>query len=87
MRHTPARRAQCARDLRCLSRPSDGVRSRYRRLPSERGYIGGVLPNTRENLVKWLLDPQGASPQSLMPNMELTEAHANDIARYLFEES
>mgnify|MGYP005814176449 CR=1 FL=1 len=54
---------------------------------SQRGYIAGVLPNTRENLVKWLLDPQDVSPQSLMPNLELTEAHASDIARYLFEES
>jgi len=53
----------------------------------QRGYIGGVLPNTRENLVKWLLDPQAVSPQSLMPDMELAEAHAHDIARYLFEES
>lgn len=54
---------------------------------AHRGYIGGVLPNTRENLVKWLLDPQGVSPRSLMPDMDLTEAHARDIARYLLEES
>lgn len=49
----------------------------------ERKFIAGVLPNTRENLVRWIRDPQAISPHTLMPNLDVTEAHARDMARYL----
>jgi mono/diheme cytochrome c family protein len=52
----------------------------------ERKYIGGILPNTRENLVRWIRDPQAVSPHPLMPNLEVTEAHAEHMARYLLTE-
>jgi mono/diheme cytochrome c family protein len=52
---------------------------------ARRKYIAGVLPNTRENLVRWIVDPQGVSPDSIMPNMEVLPMHAQDMARYLFE--
>jgi mono/diheme cytochrome c family protein len=50
-----------------------------------RKLIAGRLPNTPENLVHWILDPQAVSPETLMPNVQATPAHARDMARYLFE--
>jgi cytochrome c1 len=49
----------------------------------ERRYIAGVLPNTRENLVRWIVDPQGVSPHTLMPDLDVIEPHAEHMARYL----
>ena len=48
-----------------------------------RVYIAGVLPNTPENLVRWLRDPPAVSPQSAMPDLGVTERDARDIAAYL----
>lgn len=49
-----------------------------------RGYIGGVLPNTPQNLVRWLLDPPAIDPRTAMPNMGMSDEDAKDIAAYLF---
>lgn len=49
-----------------------------------RRYIGGVLRNTPQNMVRWLLDPQQVDPQSAMPNLRLREQDARDIAAYLY---
>lgn len=51
---------------------------------ARRGYIGGVLPNTPDELVRWLLDPPGVDPLTAMPNVGLNEADARDIAAYLY---
>lgn len=48
-----------------------------------RAYVGGVLPNTPDNLVRWLLDPPAIDPRTAMPNMGLNNAEAKDIAAYL----
>jgi cytochrome c2 len=48
-----------------------------------RGYLGGRLPNTPENLVRWIRHPREISPQSLMPDLGVTEQHARDMAAYL----
>jgi mono/diheme cytochrome c family protein/cytochrome c551/c552 len=48
-----------------------------------RKLIAGVLPNTRENLVRWIRDPQAVSPHTLMPDLDVSEAHAHTMARYL----
>jgi mono/diheme cytochrome c family protein len=50
---------------------------------SERTYIAGTLPNTHDNLVRWIVDPHGVSPQTLMPDLEVIEPHAEYMARYL----
>jgi cytochrome c1 len=49
-----------------------------------RAYVGGVLPNTRENLVRWILNPPAVDPQTAMPNLHVSEADARDIAGYLY---
>lgn len=49
----------------------------------ERKYIAGVLPNTHENLVRWIVAPQDISPHTLMPDLDVIESHAQHMARYL----
>src|SRR5690606_36993247 len=48
-----------------------------------RAYIAGVLPNTTENLVRWLLDPPAIDPLTAMPAMGLSVGDTKDIAAYL----
>jgi cytochrome c oxidase subunit II len=43
----------------------------------------GLLPNTVENLRRWLINPQTVKPGCLMPNLNLTESQARDLAHYL----
>ncbi len=49
-----------------------------------RAYIAGVLPNTPENLLRWILDPPGVDSLTAMPNVGVTPADAVDIAEYLY---
>jgi cytochrome c1 len=48
-----------------------------------RAYIGGVLPNTPDNLVRWLQDPPSVDPRTAMPNLGVSRAEATDIAAHL----
>jgi mono/diheme cytochrome c family protein len=50
----------------------------------QRRYIAGTLPNTPDNLVRWIVDPAGVSPGTLMPDLGVTEAHAREMAAFLF---
>lgn len=50
---------------------------------SKRKYIAGVLPNTHENLVRFIRDPQAVSPGTLMPDQQVAAAHAEQMATYL----
>jgi cytochrome c1 len=47
------------------------------------GLIAGQLPNTHENLVRWIRDPQAVDAGTAMPNMQVTERDAQDMATYL----
>jgi len=49
-----------------------------------RVYIGGAAPNTPDNLVRWIIDPEQFSPHSAMPPPGLAPAEARDIAAYLY---
>ena len=51
---------------------------------ASRLYIAGVLQNTPENLVRWIMKPQEVSPGTAMPELGITEARARDIAAYLY---
>jgi cytochrome c1 len=51
----------------------------------ERAYLGGVLPNTRENMAQWIRDPRRFDPRTTMPAMGMTEAQARDMVAYLME--
>lgn len=48
-----------------------------------RVYLGGVLPNSPDNMVRWIRNPQQFDPQTAMPNLRVGEAHARDMAAYL----
>jgi cytochrome c len=49
-----------------------------------RAYVGGVLPNTPEDLVRWLRNPPAVDPRTAMPNLGVSEAEARDMAAYLY---
>jgi cytochrome c oxidase subunit 2 len=49
-----------------------------------RGTIGaGILPNTAEGLARWLRDPPGEKPGSLMPKIDLTDDEIASLVAYL----
>ena len=50
---------------------------------ARRTVIGGVLPNTPDNMVRWLRSSQEIVPGNAMPDMRLTDAQARDVAAYL----
>jgi cytochrome c len=52
---------------------------------ARRGMIAGELPNTPENLVHWIQDPQGVKPGIDMPNMGIPDSEARDMAAYLYK--
>ena len=51
----------------------------------ERAYLGGVLPNTRENMARWIRDPRRFDPRTTMPALGVTEEQAKDMVAYLVE--
>lgn len=51
---------------------------------ARRGFIAGLLPNTPDNLTRWIEDPQGVKPGVDMPNMGVSDSDARDIAAYLY---
>lgn len=50
----------------------------------QRASVAGQLPNTPENLVRWIQHPQRQRPGTIMPEMSVTESDARDIAAYLY---
>jgi cytochrome c2 len=50
---------------------------------ARRTIIAGVLPNTPDNMARWLRDPQAVVPGNAMPNVGLSEQQARDMAAYL----
>ena len=49
-----------------------------------RSFIAGVLPNSGENLVRWIQDPRAIAPKTAMPDLGVSEADARDIAAYIY---
>lgn len=45
--------------------------------------IAGTLPNTPENLARWLQQPQQIKPGTAMPDLQVTPGDARDMAAYL----
>ncbi|MHB1414518.1 MAG: c-type cytochrome [Chloroflexota bacterium] len=46
--------------------------------------IAGTVPNTPDNLIKWIMNPQAVKPGTTMPNLGVTQTDARDIAAYLY---
>jgi len=51
---------------------------------SDRTFIAGEVPNTTENLIRWVRSPQSIEPNTAMPNLGLSEQEARDVAAYLY---
>jgi len=51
---------------------------------ASRRYLAGQLPNSVDNAVRWIMDPHGISPDTVMPDLGLNEAQARDIVGYLY---
>ncbi|HEX6514769.1 MAG TPA: c-type cytochrome [Nocardioidaceae bacterium] len=51
---------------------------------ARRSYIAGELPNSEDNLHRWIRDPQAVEPGTAMPDLGVTERDAEDITAYLY---
>jgi cytochrome c len=56
--------------------PLDGI--------GRRSYLGGVLPNTPDNMVAWIRHPQKFEPDTAMPDLGVSEPEARDMTAYLY---
>ena len=52
----------------------------------QRAVIGGFLPNTAENMEKWIMHPHQFNPKSAMPELGVTAEQARDITAYLYNQ-
>ncbi|MFT3894679.1 MAG: hypothetical protein QM730_23870 [Anaerolineales bacterium] len=52
----------------------------------QRSYIAGRLPNTKENLAKWIEHPQLIELGTAMPDLGVSKEDASNIADYLYEQ-
>jgi cytochrome c len=50
----------------------------------DRQLIAGQFPNTVENMIPWIQNPQAMLPNTTMPNIAVTEQEARDMTAYLF---
>ena len=46
-------------------------------------YLAGHLPNTADNLVRWIRAPRSVDPATAMPDLSVGETHARAMAAYL----
>ena len=51
---------------------------------SQRTMIAGELPNTPENLIRWIQNPPSVEAGTAMPKLGLSEQQARDAAAYLY---
>ncbi len=56
--------------------PLDGV--------ALRGMIAGEIPNSPENMMLWVMDPQAVERNTAMPNAHLDPRRARDVVAYLY---
>ena len=50
----------------------------------QRVYIAGVVTNSPDNLMHWIVTPQTFSPRTAMPATGISETEARDVAAYLY---
>lgn len=51
---------------------------------ASRVYIAGVLPNTPDNMARWIIDPPSVDSLTAMPNVGVTPTDARHIVAYLY---
>jgi cytochrome c2 len=50
----------------------------------EHVFIAGLLPNTADNLINWIVEPRAYSPHSAMPVTGISKAEARDVAAWIY---
>ena len=53
---------------------------------ARRVYLSRGLPNTRDNMMRWIRTPQQFAPGSAMPDMRVSSADAQAITAYLYQQ-
>lgn len=51
---------------------------------AQRHYIAGNMPNTTENLIRWIQNPQEIEPGTAMPSLNVSDVDALNMAAYLY---
>lgn len=51
---------------------------------AERAYLGGVIPNSPEAMMRWIMDPRAVDPRTAMPDTGVSRADARNITAYLY---
>jgi len=51
---------------------------------ARRTMIAGELPNSPDNLVRWIKSPKSVEPGTAMPDLGLSDQQAKDVAAYLY---
>jgi len=49
-----------------------------------RAMLAGRLENRPDNMQRWIRDPQGVSPGTAMPNLNVGDRDARDISAFLY---
>jgi cytochrome c len=49
-----------------------------------RQFLGGRLPNTPDNMIKWIQHPQSVDPKNVMPELGVSDRDARDLAAFLY---
>ncbi len=73
--------ASCHAVAGTASKPNVGPN--LAQLATRETIAAGVLANTPENLARWLKDPAAIKPESLMPDLNLTEQEIQALVAYL----
>lgn len=63
---------------------ADGIIGPPLRGFGSRLYVAGVMPNTPENIFRWIAQPQEVQPGNAMPDLGVTREQARDMAAYLY---
>jgi cytochrome c len=51
---------------------------------AQRVYVAGVITNTPDNLVRFIVDPKSVDEKSAMPRTGISAEQARDVAAYLY---
>lgn len=51
---------------------------------ADRSVIAGQLPHSPENAVRWIMSPKAVNPETVMPDLDVTEEEAQAIVEYLY---
>jgi cytochrome c len=51
---------------------------------ANRAYIAGVVENSPDNLIHWIQNAPALNPKTAMPDLEIPNKSARDIASYLY---